>query len=192
MTRDRCAVNHPPFFLLLESGFKRIQAESAKQNPPSGIRRGVRDKSVTVLLKFDDCCAQTFFSTRPGGGAKMNTPTLRKFNVGVFTFRSPHLRLSHSLGNLIENPNLAACEGARLACTRRFGPAPPPRVEAWHRPAKDRRIMSTGRLAPGKRKNVLLLATRRAMLCAREMRIPCAVTTACLVIGLLAGCRRDN
>lgn len=49
-----------------------------------------------------------FFLDKPGGGAKMNTPIFQEFNMGVFAFRSPHLRLSHSVGNHIENPKPGA------------------------------------------------------------------------------------
>jgi len=38
-----------------------------------------------------------FFLDTPGRVAKMNTPTLRKFNVGVFFFKAANLRQSQSL-----------------------------------------------------------------------------------------------
>jgi hypothetical protein len=43
-----------------------------------------------------------------------------------------------------------------------------------------------------KGKKRLLPGAGRAMLCSLEMKLSCAVISACLVTGLLAGCRRDN
>jgi hypothetical protein len=52
------------------------------------IQRRPRQKApVFCRVKFSSFSPKTFCSTRPGGVAKMNTPTFLHANVGVFFFR---------------------------------------------------------------------------------------------------------